>query len=278
MSVDVAVVGAPFLDLVFADLPEPVTPGREVIARASHVAPGGTAMQAIAASRADATVALVAPRPDDPFSSLLETMLAAEGIRWIGPPARRTWVTAVLHTPEGTAMVTAAGDEEPSPDDVGAVDPRAVLVSLGRRGLAPAGAPVYAVTGQVEIESGTSLDAAAGATALIVNDAEAAALTGHEDPEGAARRLAEVGEIAIVTAGAEGAIAVAGGEAVHVRPPSVSTGPATGAGDVFAGTFAAAHVLGSPVPVALERAVAAAARAAAGTTADRGLGPRITRP
>jgi hypothetical protein len=37
-------------------------------------------------------------------------------------------------------------------------------------------------------------------------------------------------------------------------------------------------VLGSPVPVALERAVAAAARAAAGTTADRGLGPRITRP
>jgi hypothetical protein len=47
---------------------------------------------------------------------------------------------------------------------------------------------------------------------------------------------------------------------------------------VFAGSFAASHVLGLPVPAALERAVAAAARAAAGPTAHEGLGPRITRP
>jgi ribokinase len=278
MSVDVAVVGAPFLDLVFADLPEPVTPGREVIAGASHLAPGGTAMQAIAASRIGATVALVAPRASDAFAGLLETMLAAEGIRWIGPRGRRTSLTVVLHTPEGTAMVTAAGREEPSPADVATVDPRAVVVSLGRRGLAPADASVYAVTGQVEVDADASLDAAAGADALIVNETEAAALTSQDDPEDAARRLADVAAIAIVTVGADGAIAVADGEVVRVRPSAASTGPATGAGDVLAGSFAASHVLGSPIPAALERAVAAAARAATGPTADQGLGPRITPP
>ncbi|HJR96595.1 MAG TPA: PfkB family carbohydrate kinase, partial [Actinomycetota bacterium] len=253
MSIDVAVVGAPFLDIVFAGLPEPVTPGREVIARALHVGPGGTAMQAIAASREGATVALVAPRAGDFFAGLLETVVAAEGIRWIGPGAEGTSVTAVLHTRDGTAMVTAAGREEPSPADVAEADPRAVVVSLGRRWLAPADASVYAVTGRVEIDAGASLDAAAGAAALIVNDAEAAALTGHDDPEDAARRLADVAAIAIVTVGAAGAIAVAGGEVVRVRPSVASTGDATGAGDVFAGSFAASHVLGVPLPAALER-------------------------
>jgi sugar/nucleoside kinase (ribokinase family) len=278
MSVDVAVVGAPFLDLVFTGLPEPVTPGREVIARASHIAPGGTAMQAIAASRHGATVALVAPRAGDVFAGLLETVLAAEGIPWVGPRADRTSVTAVLHASDGTAMVTAAPHEEPSPDDVAAVDPAAVVVSLGRRGLAPADAPVYVVTGQVEVDAGGSLEAAGGATALIANDAEATALTGHDDPEDAARRLADEAAIAIVTVGADGAIAVAAGEILRARPPAPSTGDATGAGDVFAGSFAASHVLGLPVPAALKRAVAAAARAAAGPTAHEGLGPRITRP
>ncbi|HJR97810.1 MAG TPA: SDR family oxidoreductase, partial [Actinomycetota bacterium] len=52
---------------------------------------------------------------------------------------------------------------------------------------------------------------------------------------------------AIVYLASDESAFVTGGEVVRVRPSVASTGDATGAGDVFAGSFAASHVLGVPL-------------------------------
>jgi sugar/nucleoside kinase (ribokinase family) len=273
MSVDLAVVGSPFLDLVFADLPHAVVPGREVVAGRLLTSPGGTGMQAVAAARSGISVVIVAPRGDDAFGAMLRSVFAAEGVGWIGPRSATTPVTAVLASVEATAMVTAATDGEPSPDDVASADARAVVVSLGRRRLAPTSTAVYAVTGQVELDAGVSLDAVDGSRAVIVNADEAAVLTGYDDPDAASRRLAEAAEIGIVTIGAGGAVATTVGTTLRVAATSVSPGDPTGAGDVFTGAFAAADLRGVELRAALEHAVGLAGRAAAGESAYAGLGP-----
>jgi ribokinase len=275
---DVAVVGAPFIDLVFEDLPSSPAVDRELLARRLLVTVGGTALQAIAATRAGARTALVAPRGTDRFGTWAEEMVASEGVRWLGCEIPATSVTAVLPGPDGTAMVTAASAEEPTAGEVASTQPTGVLLSLGRRHLAPAGAMTFLVTGPAELDAGMTLDAAEGADAVIVNAREASALTATDDVEEAVRGIGEVATIAVVTLGARGALAIHGGRVVRARPTSVSSGDATGAGDVFAGTFAASLVLGAPLQEALDTATRKAARAAAGATAWEGLGPRLLTP
>ena len=63
MMAGVAVVGAPFLDLVFEGLPRLPTAGEEVVGRALHVVPGGTTIQAIGIERLGIPATLVAPVP-----------------------------------------------------------------------------------------------------------------------------------------------------------------------------------------------------------------------
>lgn len=281
MSVELAIVGGPFVDLVFDGLGEAIAPGREVVGRRFRVAPGGTAMQAIAAARSGASVALVAPRGDDVFGTMLADLLGADGVGWAGPRAPSTSVTAVLIGPTGTAMATAKAPSEPSVDDVASLAPRGVVASIRRRALAPAGSAVYLVTGQVEmgagaLGSGPSLAGVGPGRALIVNGAEAHVLTGERDAAAASRVLVDVADIVVVTLGDRGAIASTAGTTIHVGATAVSTGDATGAGDVFAGAFAAADVQGADLADALEHAVAMAGRAAAGTTAYEGLASRDT--
>jgi sugar/nucleoside kinase (ribokinase family) len=149
-------------------------------------------------------------------------------------------------------------------------------VSIGRRALAPEGSAVYVVTGQIELDGDVSLASVDGARALIVNRDEARSLTGEGDPGAASRALADLAEIAVVTLGDRGAVASARHTTQHVATAATSTGDATGAGDVFAGAFAAADLRGADLTDALEHAVAMAGRSAAGETAYEGLGPRET--
>ena len=276
---DLAVVGAPFLDLVFEGLPTAPAIDREILARRLLASVGGTGLQAIAASRTGAMTSLVAPRGTDRFGAWLDELLATEGIRRSGRSVATTPVTAVLPGPEGTAMVTAAPTDEPTPEEVASTRPAAVLLSLGRRRLAPAGARIFCVTGPAELEAGVTLDAAVGAEALIVNAHEAMALTGAGDADEATRGIAVRTPLAVVTLDRGGAQAIEDGQIVRVGPTTVSSGHATGAGDVFAGTLAASLVLGASLREALNTATLQATQAAAGATALDGLGPRpLTQP
>jgi sugar/nucleoside kinase (ribokinase family) len=246
---DVAVIGAPFLDLTFAELPRLPGPGEEVVARELHVGPGGTGMQAIGAARLGLSAALVSPIGDDPSGHVLHTMLSAEGVEWIGRRTGSTATTAILSTPEASAMATAFDEAEPTAKDVAGVDAKAVVLSLGRLPLRPSDAIAYATTGGIELDAGVGIDNVSfdGVRALVVNEHEALRITGADDATSAARRLSDRVECVVVTFGAEGALAIENESESRSPSPDVDVVDATGAGDLFLAAYVWADLHGLDV-------------------------------
>jgi sugar/nucleoside kinase (ribokinase family) len=249
MSVDVAVVGNPYLDLVFTGLPRLPAAGEEVVGDALHTVPGGTAIHAIGLSRLGLSVVLVSARGTDLAGELLRAALDREGVRWVGPEADRTATTAILSSSEGVAMATAHGGGEVTPEEVSEVQAKRVILSLGRAGLRPPGVPACFVTGAIEIEAGTPMPSGSGEAEdiIVMNADEARALTGASDPVTAARHLARWCETAVVTLGGGGAVGVRGEEQTRVSAPDVGPLDATGAGDIFVSALVWGAARGLPL-------------------------------
>jgi len=248
MTIDVAVVGAPFFDLTFEGLERVPRPGEEVVGTALHIAPGGTGMQAIGAARLGLTVALVASLGRRSMAGLLRAMLEDEGVTLFSTEADSDAVpaTALLQSPRGVAMATVLPDAEPSLQEVAGSGAGAVIVSAGRLPLAPSEAAIYVVTGGVELDHlGATPKRLSESRAFILNAAEAAALTGQHDPEEAARGLARHVPTAIVTMGAEGAVAAEDERTTWAPSPKVQVVDATGAGDLFAAAYVWADFAGA---------------------------------
>jgi ribokinase len=102
---------------------------------------------------------------------------------------------------------------------------------------------------------------------LVVNEHEAAALAGgavstSTEASDAGRVLRALGcGVVVVTMGSEGAVLVSEGGVVHRPAIRVEVIDTTGAGDAFAGTFAARLATGAELADALRWAVAAGALA-----------------
>jgi sulfofructose kinase len=100
------------------------------------------------------------------------------------------------------------------------------------------------------------------ASHVVASAPGAALLTGSDDPQTAAGRIAERyrGE-AVVTVGERGSYWFdrAAGAARHIPAPSIQAVDTTAAGDVFHGSFALALAEGRDMPAALRFATAAAA-------------------
>jgi ribokinase len=109
------------------------------------------------------------------------------------------------------------------------------------------------------------------------NAAEAAALTGVEDPARAVAALVEAGPPqAVVTLSADGAFLADAGRVVHVPARQVRVVDAIGAGDAVAAVLAAALVAGPRVTRAdVERAMVVAAGVVAERGALAGLPARV---
>lgn len=107
---------------------------------------------------------------------------------------------------------------------------------------------------------------------LTPNAGEATALTGDADASRAATKLSHAtGTWVIVTMGGDGVL-LAGGDAVeHIPAHPVAPVDTTGAGDAFAGVFAAALAAGLDVPTAARRANAAAALSVTAPGARSGM-------
>jgi sugar/nucleoside kinase (ribokinase family) len=106
---------------------------------------------------------------------------------------------------------------------------------------------------------------------LFLNQAEAEALAGAADLDGAVARLAPQVALLVVTLGEQGAIAIAAGERVHVpAAPVQRVVDTTGAGDLFAAGFLFAHARGRPLADCLRLG----GRLAAQIIADYGARPR----
>ena len=244
-----ACVGPAGVDVILDGLEALPVNGELAHAARSEVAPGGACNVAIACSRLGLRSALVAPVCQDDLGSLLTARLAGAGVDWIGPPGVRTPVSVALASTGERAFVQS-GDPRPLLSaDVGLLAPRAVIGDVEGIAADPDGSRLYATcdTVQAHQSSGRPEQLIGPASTLILNAGEAALVTGRSDPEEAVVVLAGLVATAIVTLGAEGAIAASGGIVAHAEAPRQPTRALVGAGDVFAAAYVWADLAGSPL-------------------------------
>ena len=222
MSVDVACAEPAFLDLTMTGLEAIPAPGEERMATDFLRSPGGGAITAVGAARLGLSSSLVSPLGEDAVGILLRSLLADDGVRWDGRLVERTPVTVIMPTNGDRAMATFDPGEGVTADELAAVEPRAVVLSIPRLPLAPAGARVYVSIGDVDARAlaGGELPAiSAACAALLVNEREALLLTGAARRGvrgGAAGRSARrsrssrLGADGALAAGAEGTVRVPG--------------------------------------------------------------------
>jgi ribokinase len=223
------------------------------------VRPGGSAFNAAAtAAAAGAAAAVIGTVGDDPAGRMVVAELEARGVR--------AEVT-VSRKPTGVFLVDEAGirvDRRASHELVlpNRIEGDAVLVS----GYLPA-ATIESALARARAPW-RALDAArldslpAGANALLANEEAARRLTG-EEPEQAARELAERRRLACVTRGRLGAVAVLDGRLETMVPETAVAADGPGAGDAFAAALLVALAGGAGLADALADASRWGARAAA---------------
>ncbi len=252
---DVVLAGPIFFDLIFTGLDAVPAPGTEVMASHLGSSPGGIANLAVAASRLGLRASLAAVFGDDAYGRWCWDVLSEqEGIdlsrsRLIeGFP---TPVTVSIAEDEDRSMVTHAMTSPVSADDllVGEISARTALADLnGMRGgpswwrrAAAAGTRIFADIGWDSTGAWDphDLDPLECCHAFTPNVREATAYTRTDSPLAAARRLAELVPLVVVTCGADGAVAIDAGTGEQAQVPSVAADlvDATGAGDVFAASF-----------------------------------------
>jgi ribokinase len=272
----IVVFGSVNVDFV-TRVPRIPHPGETVLGPDYAVIPGGKgANQALAAARAGGKVTLIAAVGEDPFAEIGLSLLREAGID-LSRVAR-----AKAHT--GAAFIAV--------DDKGE---NAITVASGANAAVTAGqleglalGPGDTVLFQREVpeaEVAAAARRARGAGArLILNTAPAGAVprdliecldllvaNEHEativaaslglapaGPEDAARLLdAHAGVATVVTLGADGAVAWAGGRRVSAEALRVVPVDTTAAGDAFCGAFAAALDRGADLEAALRQGAAA---------------------
>ena len=253
-------------------------PGETVLGDAIRISPGGKgANAAAAAARAGAAVTLVsAVGADDDGEGAIAT-LRAEGVGTDAIAVRAdvpTGAALIVTDARGANLIAVAAGANAWLD---ADHVRSSLADLRTRDVVlvsaeiPDGAIEAAVRAGLEREAVTVLDPAPARPSLLKaarlgailtpNESEARELTGRDDAEDAALRLAELtGRPAVVTMGEAGCLVADGGAVSrHAAAAAETIVDTVGAGDAFAGGLAAALAVGDPLDAAVEAALLAAA-------------------
>lgn len=264
------VVGGLNQDLTVRVTRRPV-PGETVVGDGPATSSGGKgANMAVAAARAGGTVALCGAVGDDPAGRTQVDALRAEGVdvtHVASRTDRATGAALIVVTPDGeNAIVVGAGANATLTDDEvrSACAGAAVVLAQTEVGAGPVDAAARAAaTGGARLVLSPApvvpLDERTLALAdpLVVNEEEATELAGAAD---AATVRARTGaRSVVVTLGSSGAQLADAAGSRHVASPRVRAVDTTGAGDVLAGTLAAALAEGAGLDEALTEAVAAAA-------------------
>lgn len=275
---DVFLAGLLFLDLAFTDLEHPPTPGTEVWTGGMGTGPGGIANFAVALSRLGLRTSLAAAFGAD-FAGdycwhLLADVESVDLSRSRRFPDWPTPVTVALAYDGDRALVTHGAPPPCGTDELIGEPPasRAVVVHIG---LEPefwldkaraAGSLVFADVGWDPSEqwSPALLEQVARCHAFMPNAYEAMSYTRTDTPHAALAKLADLVPLAVVTRGANGAIAVDAttGETAAVAGLDVAVVDPTGAGDVFGASLVAATLAGWPLAERLRFANLAAALSA----------------
>ena len=269
IELDLIAVGEVLLDVTVAEL----VPGRASHAPVSVRAGGVPANAAVAAAALGARCAVVGRVGSDPAAAAIRAGLEAAGVVAILAVDEDLATGTFVETGQGETRAISAdrgASARLGPGDIPSLEAAAMLVSghvllrddtapAARAALEAARAPLVAVVAAGPV--GADFHARAnGANVVFANEEEARALTGLELRE-AALALAELYEVAVVTAGAAGAVAVSGGEVVVGRPSEEVRSERSGAGDAFAGVLLVALAGGADLQQALDRACEAGRRA-----------------
>lgn len=259
---DVFLTGTVFLDIIFTGLEHAPVRGTESWARGMGSSPGGVANMATALARLGLHTTLAAAFGTDVYGDYCwESLAAGEGVDLA--PSRRVpgWHSPVTVSMAYEGERTMVTHEHPAPPPAapGAPPPsRACVTALepGRqddwlRRAHEQGSKIFADVGWDETgrwDTATLLDLRY-AHAFLPNQAEAQRYTRTDTPEQAVRALAELVPIAVVTRGAEGAVAVDSvtGESAAVPGLPVDALDPTGAGDVFVAGFMTGTLAGWPL-------------------------------
>ena len=282
----VIVVGSVNADMVVRAERLPA-PGETVTGgRFSRHGGGKGANQAVAAARLGARVAMVGAVGDDDLGQEALALLEHEGIDVSG--------VARLDAPTGVALIAvdAAGENQIAVAsganaelDAAAVE-RTVLDAGAAAVLLSQEVPEDAVLAGVRAARGPVVLNPAPVRALPAelaklgpiltpNAGEARELSGEEEPEAAARALAErTGAPVLVTLGAHGVLLLQDGKAERLPAPRVEAVDTTGAGDAFNGALATGLAEGRPLRDAAAFAVAAAALSTRAAGAREGMPSR----
>lgn len=280
MTARVCIVGSINMDLVVRT-PRLPAPGETLMGGPFARFPGGKgANQAVAAARAGASVAIIGAVGDDEHGMAMRKTLADNAVDV-------SRVATHVHAATGVALITVDDGGENTivvaPGANAAVSPAAVASASDAIVdadvlLAQLEVPLESVAKAASIaraaKTRVMLNAAPARTlprdllalldVLIVNRGEAALIAGRpaaEDPELLAKMLQERGvpEI-VITLGGDGALH-AGERATRVPAFHVEPVDTVGAGDAFAGAFAAGIASNMPTETALRFAAAAGALA-----------------
>jgi sugar/nucleoside kinase (ribokinase family) len=274
-ALDVLAVGEVMVDV---RVPSDALQAGHVLGRVA-MRPGGSSATAAAWAAASGATASVVGRIGSDFAGFaLREALETRGVEplLVEDNEAPTGVVLLL----GDAIVAERGANarlraEDLPEPIGSP---AVLVSgylllhedtepTARAALARASGPwiaVDAASARLVERFGPDrfLTATTAATVLLLNEAEARALTGRTGAE-AAHALADEYRIVCVKQGGTGAVAIVDGrlEGAGVAEPQPSSAEVTGAGDAFAGALLAELVRGRDAASALAAACAAGAAA-----------------
>jgi sugar/nucleoside kinase (ribokinase family) len=260
---DVFLSGLLFYDLVFTGLEKPPTLGAEIWTDQMGAGPGGIANFAVALRRLGARTSLAAAFGADANGDLCwDTLSAGEGVDLSASRRFAGWstpVTVSLAYGDDRALVTHGTPPPVTADELIGLPPpsRATMVHIGpweQDWLARShaqGSLVFADVGWDPSEewSPDVLRQLTYCHAFLPNAMEAMHYTGASTPAGALHRLADLVPVAVITCGAEGALAVDGttGESASVPGVSIPALDTTGAGDVFGAGFIVATLAGWPL-------------------------------
>ncbi|MFC0673259.1 carbohydrate kinase family protein [Brachybacterium hainanense] len=275
-SVDLLAVGQLFLDVLYGPLPAAPVLGQECFTEQVRLVPGGIANFAAAAAALGARTGITARIGDGPVSALVTRLLAEAGIgteRLLVDSGTDLQVTSAISYDGDRALVTGGAPPRPGLGVDGS-DPGVGAIALHLEPgdmpwLASSTAPIFAdvgwdATGAWDPAILRHLQHCHG---FLPNAEEAQAYTRTDSPRAAARRLAELVPLAVVTCGADGALAIDSARGLEVRSRVPDLGPMdpTGAGDTFGAALITLLGRGLPLAEALEASCLAATARGAGT-------------
>ena len=250
---DLLLSGTVFFDLIFTGLPRLPQGGTEVWSEGMGSCPGGVANVAIAASRLGLRTSVAAAFGDDSYGDFCwETLAEQEGVDLSHSRRYDGWhspVTVSMSVERDRSMLTHGHPPPQSASEMIGTPPqaRAAFVSLDchmqdwARQAQAGGTKLFADTGWDPTGAWSSelLSQLELCHAFLPNAPEAMAYTRTDDPWAALYAIADHVPIAVVTAGAHGALAVDSltGEEEWVPALPVTAVDPTGAGDVFAAAF-----------------------------------------